>query len=167
MSTGRRVVITAGAGGIGLALALAFAQQAFAANGDRVHICDINEQALHDITDSNAAITATVCDVSNRSSVEAFVTTAAETVKLATRVSGPVKMHPASASSSRESGLLDRLALITGAVGRGSPALDCLADHDPTVLDGDHPDVDNKLSRLHAAADPRPALDCATRRCCG
>ena len=67
MNTGRRVVITAAASGIGLALA-----ETFAANGDRVHICDINEQALGKITEGNSAITATVCDVSNRSSVEAL-----------------------------------------------------------------------------------------------
>lgn len=75
MNTGRRVVITAGAGGIGLAMA-----QAFAANGDRVHICDINEQALKEITEQNAAITATPCDVSDRSSVAAFIKAAANTL---------------------------------------------------------------------------------------
>ncbi|MFJ3188923.1 SDR family oxidoreductase [Streptomyces halstedii] len=75
MSTGRRVVITAAASGIGLAVA-----EAFAANGDRVHICDINEKALDEITVRNSAITATVCDVSDRSSVEAFVNAAADTL---------------------------------------------------------------------------------------
>jgi NAD(P)-dependent dehydrogenase (short-subunit alcohol dehydrogenase family) len=75
MDTGRRVVITAAAGGIGRAFA-----EAFAANGDRVHICDINEQALNDVTSTNEAITATVCDISNRSSVETFVKTAADTL---------------------------------------------------------------------------------------
>ena len=68
MSNGRRVVVTAGAAGIGLAIA-----KAFAADGDRVHICDINEQAVEQVTDDNPAITGTVCDVSSRSSVEAFV----------------------------------------------------------------------------------------------
>jgi NAD(P)-dependent dehydrogenase (short-subunit alcohol dehydrogenase family) len=75
MSNGRRVVVTAGAGGIGLAIA-----EAFAANGDRVHICDINEPALKQITNDNPSITATVCDVSDRSSVEAFVKAAADTL---------------------------------------------------------------------------------------
>jgi NAD(P)-dependent dehydrogenase (short-subunit alcohol dehydrogenase family) len=60
--------VTAGAAGIGLAIA-----KAFAAAGDRVHVCDIDAQALEQITDDNPGITATVCDVSDRSSVEAFV----------------------------------------------------------------------------------------------
>lgn len=75
MSNGRRVVVTAAANGIGLAIA-----EAFAADGDRVHICDIDEQALKDVTDSNPSITSTVCDVSDRSSVEAFVKAAAKTL---------------------------------------------------------------------------------------
>ncbi|MGW2900409.1 SDR family oxidoreductase [Streptomyces sp. NPDC001212] len=72
MNTGRRVVVTAGAVGIGLATA-----RAFAANGDRVHICDIDERALEQITEANPMITGTVCDVSDRPSVEAFVEAAA------------------------------------------------------------------------------------------
>lgn len=75
MSNGRRVVITAAASGIGLAIA-----RAFAADGDRVHICDINDQALKQVTDDSPAITATTCDVSDRSSVEAFIEAAAETL---------------------------------------------------------------------------------------
>ena len=75
MNNGRGVVVTAGAGGIGLAIA-----KAFAADGDRVHICDINEQALKQVTDAEPLITAAVCDVSDRSSVEAFVAEAAHTL---------------------------------------------------------------------------------------
>jgi NAD(P)-dependent dehydrogenase (short-subunit alcohol dehydrogenase family) len=75
MSNGRRVVVTAAGNGIGLAIA-----QAFAADGDRVHICDIDEQALKQVSGSNPSITATVCDVSDRSSVEAFVKAAARTL---------------------------------------------------------------------------------------
>jgi NAD(P)-dependent dehydrogenase (short-subunit alcohol dehydrogenase family) len=75
MADGRRVVVTAGAGGIGLAIATAFA-----ARGDRVHICDIDQAALQKVTDSNPAITATVCNVSDRASVEAFVQAAAQTL---------------------------------------------------------------------------------------
>lgn len=69
------MVITAAASGIGLAVA-----EAFAANGDRVHVCDINEDALRQLTESNPSITATPCDVSDRASVEAFVQAAAETL---------------------------------------------------------------------------------------
>jgi len=75
MNAGRRVVVTAGGGGIGLAIA-----KAFVAHGDRVHICDINEEVLKQVTHDNDAITATVCDVSDRSSVEAFVKAAADTL---------------------------------------------------------------------------------------
>ncbi|WP_318215105.1 SDR family oxidoreductase [Streptomyces sp. SCL15-6] len=75
MNTGRRVVVTAGAAGIGLATA-----RAFAANGDRVHICDIDERALAQITEADPVITGTVCDVSDRPSVETFVEAAAHTL---------------------------------------------------------------------------------------
>jgi NAD(P)-dependent dehydrogenase (short-subunit alcohol dehydrogenase family) len=69
----RRVLITAAAGGIGLAIA-----RAFAAGGDRVHICDIDEAALARVTAEHDAITGSVCDVADRAAVEAFVTDAAE-----------------------------------------------------------------------------------------
>jgi NAD(P)-dependent dehydrogenase (short-subunit alcohol dehydrogenase family) len=75
MGHGRRVVVTAGAGGIGLAIA-----KAFAADGDRVHMCDINADALKQVTVDNPAIIATVCDVGDRSSVAAFVKAAADTL---------------------------------------------------------------------------------------
>ncbi|MFJ9683978.1 SDR family oxidoreductase [Streptomyces sp. NPDC101194] len=75
MNTGRRVVVTAGAAGIGLATA-----RAFAANGDRVHICDVDERALERITESDPVITGTVCDVSDRPAVETFVEAAAHTL---------------------------------------------------------------------------------------
>ena len=45
-----------------------------------MHVCDVNEQALTQITDDNPAITATVCDVSNRASVESFVKQAVDTL---------------------------------------------------------------------------------------
>jgi NAD(P)-dependent dehydrogenase (short-subunit alcohol dehydrogenase family) len=75
MSGGRRIVVTAGAGGIGLAIA-----RAFAADGDRVHICDIDEAALQRATDGDPAITGTVCDVSDRRSVAVFVEDAVRTL---------------------------------------------------------------------------------------
>jgi NAD(P)-dependent dehydrogenase (short-subunit alcohol dehydrogenase family) len=75
MSGGRRIVVTAGAGGIGLAIA-----RAFAADGDRVHICDIDEAALQRATDGDPAITGTVCDVSDRRPVAVFVEDAVRTL---------------------------------------------------------------------------------------
>ena len=48
----QRVLITAGAGGIGLAIA-----QAYVANGARVHIADINAEAVEQITSQNPSIT--------------------------------------------------------------------------------------------------------------
>lgn len=55
----QRVLITAGAGGIGLVMA-----QAFAANGARVHIIDVNEKAVREATERNPGVTGTVGDIS-------------------------------------------------------------------------------------------------------
>jgi NAD(P)-dependent dehydrogenase (short-subunit alcohol dehydrogenase family) len=73
MPAGRGVIVTAGAAGIGLSIA-----KTFAAHGDRVHICDINEEALTKVTEGHSGITATVCDVSQPASVEAFVSAAVD-----------------------------------------------------------------------------------------
>lgn len=75
MCHGRNVVVTAAARGIGLAVA-----RAFAAQGDRVHICDVDERALEDVGKSQPTVTGAICDVSDRSSVEAFIDAAAETL---------------------------------------------------------------------------------------
>jgi NAD(P)-dependent dehydrogenase (short-subunit alcohol dehydrogenase family) len=75
MQSARRVVITAAGSGIGLEIA-----RAFAADGARVHICDIDEDALHAVTGSEPQVTSTVCDVSDRAAVERFVEAAAETL---------------------------------------------------------------------------------------
>ncbi|MET4163789.1 NAD(P)-dependent dehydrogenase (short-subunit alcohol dehydrogenase family) [Marinobacterium sp. MBR-111] len=55
----QRVLITAGAGGIGLAIA-----QAYVANGARVHIADINAEAVEQITSQNPSITGSIGDIS-------------------------------------------------------------------------------------------------------
>jgi NAD(P)-dependent dehydrogenase (short-subunit alcohol dehydrogenase family) len=68
MSEARRVVVTAGGGGIGLIIA-----KAFVAAGDRVHVCDVNAEAVERVTRDNPAITGTVCNIADRAAVERFV----------------------------------------------------------------------------------------------
>jgi NAD(P)-dependent dehydrogenase (short-subunit alcohol dehydrogenase family) len=63
----QRVLITAGAGGIGLAVA-----KAFVAQGARVHISDINAEAVARIVAENPGITGSVGDVSKAEDVEAL-----------------------------------------------------------------------------------------------
>ena len=55
----QRVLITAGAGGIGLAIA-----KAFVAQGARVHIADVNADAVREITSKEKNISGSVTDVS-------------------------------------------------------------------------------------------------------
>ena len=61
---GLRVLVTAGAGGIGLEVA-----RAFAAEGARVHICDVDGKALRALANSDPKITRSKCDVSDRKQV--------------------------------------------------------------------------------------------------
>lgn len=62
---GLRVLVTAGANGIGLAIA-----RAFVSEGARVHICDVDDAALTALQQSDPALTSSRCDVSDRSAVE-------------------------------------------------------------------------------------------------
>ncbi|WP_417669398.1 SDR family oxidoreductase [Roseibium sp.] len=62
---GLRVLITAGASGIGLHTARAFVRE-----GAKVHICDIDTRAIEAINKSDPEIGTTVCDVSDRGQVE-------------------------------------------------------------------------------------------------
>ena len=62
---GLRVLVTAGANGIGLAIA-----RAFAAEGAKVHICDVDQSALLALKSSDPALTQTPCDVSDRAAVQ-------------------------------------------------------------------------------------------------
>jgi NAD(P)-dependent dehydrogenase (short-subunit alcohol dehydrogenase family) len=62
---GLRVLVTAGANGIGLAIA-----RAFVSEGARVHICDVDDAALTALQQSDPVLTSSRCDVSDRSAVE-------------------------------------------------------------------------------------------------
>jgi NAD(P)-dependent dehydrogenase (short-subunit alcohol dehydrogenase family) len=61
---GLRVLVTAGANGIGRATA-----RAFVAEGARVHVCDVDTQALAAMAETDPAISQSVCDVSDRDTV--------------------------------------------------------------------------------------------------
>ena len=60
-------MVSAGANGIGLEIARAFVRE-----GARVHVCDVDTAAIGRLAASDAAITSTVCDVSNRDQVALF-----------------------------------------------------------------------------------------------
>lgn len=62
--TGRRVLVTAGAGGIGRAIAMAFANA-----GAKVFACDIDEAALRQLQAEVPGVVTSACDVGDRSSV--------------------------------------------------------------------------------------------------
>jgi NAD(P)-dependent dehydrogenase (short-subunit alcohol dehydrogenase family) len=61
---GLRVLVTAGAAGIGLEIARAFVEE-----GARVHVCDVDRGALDAIATSDPALTRSVADVSDRAQV--------------------------------------------------------------------------------------------------
>ena len=63
----QRVLITAGASGIGRATALAFA-----ARGDRVHVCDVDREALAAFAAAHPEIGTTLCDVAEEAQVAAL-----------------------------------------------------------------------------------------------
>ena len=65
--TGCRVIVTAGAAGIGLEVARAFAEE-----GARVWTCDVNADAVAALAKSDPAIKVAVCDVTDRDAVRAF-----------------------------------------------------------------------------------------------
>ena len=62
-----RVVVTAGAAGIGLEVARAFVRE-----GARVHVCDVDRDALAKLASSDPGIGASPCDVSDRAQVARF-----------------------------------------------------------------------------------------------
>ena len=69
---GVRVLVTAGAGGIGREVALGFVRE-----GARVHVCDLDAEALAALAGTEPAITGEVCDVADRGAVGRVVASAA------------------------------------------------------------------------------------------
>jgi NAD(P)-dependent dehydrogenase (short-subunit alcohol dehydrogenase family) len=63
-----RVLVTAGAGGIGLEIARAFVRE-----GAKVFVCDVDRDALAAIAKSDPALKATTCDVADRAAVARLV----------------------------------------------------------------------------------------------
>jgi NAD(P)-dependent dehydrogenase (short-subunit alcohol dehydrogenase family) len=64
---GLRVLVTAGASGIGLEIV-----QAFLNEGARVHVCDLDDKALQSLQLNYPQLTTSVCDVSKRNQVQAL-----------------------------------------------------------------------------------------------
>ncbi len=70
-----RVLVTAGASGIGLATARTFVRE-----GARVHVCDVDEKALDALEASEPALTRSVCDVSDPAAVTRLFDVATSTL---------------------------------------------------------------------------------------
>lgn len=64
----QRVLITAGANGIGRTMV-----RAFLAAGARVHVCDIDPAALADLRQEQPGVGTSLCDVADRPAVQAMV----------------------------------------------------------------------------------------------
>ena len=71
----RRVLVTAGASGIGLAIA-----EAFATDGARVHVGDVDADALRRATAASERISGSVCDVSDPDAVQRMFADVEETL---------------------------------------------------------------------------------------
>lgn len=67
----KRVVVTAGADGIGLAIAEAFAER-----GARVHVCDVSEGALRALSGRDSNIVGHHADVASESDIDRFMNAA-------------------------------------------------------------------------------------------
>jgi NAD(P)-dependent dehydrogenase (short-subunit alcohol dehydrogenase family) len=67
-----RVIVTAGAAGIGREVARTFLRE-----GATVHVCDVDRHALAELASSDPQLKAAVCDVSDREATTRFIDTAA------------------------------------------------------------------------------------------
>ncbi|HSH06719.1 MAG TPA: SDR family oxidoreductase [Burkholderiales bacterium] len=74
-ASGLRVLVTAGAAGIGRAIARSFVE-----HGARVHICDIDARALADAQQSLPTVTQTVADVAKPADVDRLFADAGRTL---------------------------------------------------------------------------------------
>ncbi|HJP22697.1 MAG: SDR family oxidoreductase [Alphaproteobacteria bacterium] len=72
---GKRVIVTAGASGLGKAIA-----EDFVSHGARVLVCDIDEGALAALAGDNPAIIGRLADIADESDVESVLATAGETL---------------------------------------------------------------------------------------
>ncbi|MCZ0737854.1 SDR family oxidoreductase [Phreatobacter sp. AB_2022a] len=68
---GLRVLVTAGANGIGREVARAFVEE-----GARVHVCDVDAEAIAALAGTDPAISASLCDVTDRQAVAGLFETA-------------------------------------------------------------------------------------------
>ena len=66
------VLVTAGAAGIGRSIV-----QAFAAGGAKVHVCDLDAEALAGLRAALPGVSTSLCDIGNRAGVERMVAEAA------------------------------------------------------------------------------------------
>ena len=70
-----KVIVTAGASGIGLAVA-----QQFLSQGDQVWVCDVNQETLSQVLSENGGLQGAIADVGNPEQVEAFFAKALESM---------------------------------------------------------------------------------------
>src|SRR6059058_207406 len=70
---GLRVVVTAGAAGIGREVARAFLRE-----GALVHVCDVDRDALAALATSDPKLKASLCDVADRDAASRFIDAAAD-----------------------------------------------------------------------------------------
>lgn len=68
---GLRVLVTAGANGIGREIARAFVEE-----GARVHVCDVDAEAIAALAKSDPVVSASLCDIADRGQVAGLFETA-------------------------------------------------------------------------------------------